>query len=90
MCSSDLVTLSDVAPGRSIGGDHFGNYEGILPTGKGISYREADCWYTKGSRNAYRVIYSSDGRVWYTEDHYNTFTELFPGGEYILPPWERK
>ena len=33
---------------------------------------------TRGKRNAYRIIYSSDGRVWYTEDHYNTFTELFP------------
>ncbi len=73
--------LSDVAPGKSIGGDYFGNYEGKLPAGKGISYREADCWYTGGRRNAYRVIYSSDGRVWYTEDHYNTFTELFPSGK---------
>ena len=70
--------VSDVAPGMSIGGDYFGNYEGKLPVGKGITYHEADCYYTKGKRNAYRVIYSSDGRVWYTEDHYNTFTELFP------------
>ena len=70
--------VSDVAPGKSIGGDHFGNYEGRLPVGKGIQYREADCWYTGGRRNAYRVIYSTDGRVWYTEDHYETFTELFP------------
>ena len=70
--------VSDAAPGKSIGGDYFGNYQGRLPTGKGITYHEADCYYTKGKRNAYRVIYSSDGRVWYTEDHYNTFTELFP------------
>ncbi len=70
--------LSDVAPGMSIGGDYFGNYEGLLPTGEGIEYHEADCWYTEGDRNAFRIIYSSDGRVWYTEDHYNTFTELFP------------
>ena len=70
--------VSDVAPGKSIGGDYFGNYEEKLPTGKGIQYHEADCWYTKGKRNAYRVIYSTDGRVWYTEDHYNTFEELFP------------
>jgi len=72
--------VSDAAPGKSIGGDHFSNYERTLPTGKGITYQEADCYYTKGTRNAYRVIYSSDGRVWYTEDHYNTFTELFPTG----------
>lgn len=70
--------LSDVAPGKSIGGDNFGNYEGKLPTGKGIRYHEADCYYTGGRRNAHRVVYSTDGRVWYTGDHYNTFTELFP------------
>jgi hypothetical protein len=70
--------VGDVAPGMSIGGDYFGNYQEKLPVGKGISYREADCYYTGGSRNAYRIIYSSDGRVWYTEDHYRTFTELFP------------
>jgi len=70
--------VSDVAPGKSIGGDYFGNYEGKLPTGRGITYREADCYYTRGDRNQYRIIYSSEGRVWYTEDHYNTFEELFP------------
>ena len=70
--------VSDVAPGMSIGGDYFGNYEQKLPVEKGVTYREADCYYTGGKRNAYRIIYSSDGRVWYTEDHYNTFTELFP------------
>lgn len=70
--------VSDVAPGMSIGGDYFGNYEGKLPRVKGRKYYEADCWYTEGKRNAYRIIYSSDGHVWYTEDHYNTFTELFP------------
>ena len=70
--------VGDVAPGKSIGGDRFGNYEGLLPTGKGITYKEADCYYTGKKRNAYRIIYSSDGRVWYTEDHYQSFTELFP------------
>ena len=70
--------VSDAAPGKSIGGDYFGNYDGKLPKGKGIRYHEADCYYTGGSRNAHRVVYSTDGRVWYTGDHYNTFTELFP------------
>ena len=72
------LDLSKIAPGKSIGGDYFGNYEGKLPVEKGLTYHEADCYYTRGKRNAYRIIYSSDGRVWYTEDHYNTFTELFP------------
>ena len=70
--------VSDAAPGKSIGGDYFGNYEGKLPRVKGRKYYEADCWYTEGERNAYRIIYSSDGHVWYTEDHYNTFVELSP------------
>ena len=72
--------VSDVAPGKSIGGDRFGNYEGVLPTGKGITYREADCYYTRGRRNGHRVVFSSEGRVWYTGDHYTTFQELFPSG----------
>ncbi len=70
--------LSDVAPGMSIGGDYFGNYEEKLPVAEGLEYREADCYYTEGRRGACRIIYSTDGRVWYTEDHYETFTELFP------------
>ena len=72
--------VSDVAPGMSIGGDWFGNYEEKLPVVLGREYREADCWYTGGPRRAERIIYSNDGRVWYTEDHYNTFMELFPTG----------
>jgi guanyl-specific ribonuclease Sa len=70
--------VSDVAPGMSIGGDYFGNYEGKLPRVKGRKYYEADCWYTGGKRKQYRIIYSNDGHVWYTEDHYNTFTEMSP------------
>ncbi len=72
--------VSDVAPGMSIGGDYFGNYEQKLPVVKGRKYYEADCFYQGGKRNAYRIIYSTDGHVWYTGDHYNTFTELFPSG----------
>ena len=70
--------VSDVAPGMSIGGDYFGNYEQKLPAVKGRKYYEADCFYRGGKRNAYRIIYSTDGHVWFTEDHYNTFIELFP------------
>ena len=68
--------VSDVAPGKSIGGDYFGNYEGRLP--KGTKYHEADCNYTGGPRGDDRIIYSADGHVYFTGDHYNTFTELYP------------
>ena len=70
--------LSDVAPGKSIGGDRFGNYEERLPVVPGRKYYEADCYYKSGKRNAYRIIYSNDGHVWFTGDHYSTFVELFP------------
>ena len=70
--------VSDVAPGKSIGGDRFGNYEGLLPKAGGRTYREADCNYTGGPRGAERIVYSSDGLVFYTSDHYNTFTEMQP------------
>ena len=66
--------LTEVAPGKSIGGDRFGNYEGQLPKG---SYRECDVNYKSGRRGAERIIYSSDGDIYYTYDHYETFTKLF-------------
>ena len=70
--------VSDVAPGKSIGGDRFGNYEGRLPKAKGRKFFECDANYTGGKRGAERIVYSSDGRIWYTKDHYETFEELFP------------
>ena len=70
--------VSDVAPGKSIGGDRFGNYEGRLPNKKGRTWYEADCYYTKGKRNAYRILFSNDGLVYYTDDHYETFTQMHP------------
>ena len=74
----DRNYLSDVAPGMSIGGDHFGNYEGQLPRVKGRKFYECDANYRGGKRGAERIVYSNDGHVWYTKDHYQTFTELFP------------
>ncbi len=73
--------VSDVAPGKSIGGDRFGNYEGLLPSKKGRTWYEADCYYTTGKRNAHRILYSSDGLVYYTKDHYESFTEMKPSGQ---------
>ena len=70
-------TLDKVAPGKSIGGDKFGNYEKILPVKKGRVYRECDIDYQKGNRNAKRIVYSNDGLIYYTGDHYKTFTKLY-------------
>ena len=71
--------VGDVAPGKSIGGDRFGNYEGLLPDKKGRTWYECDANYTGKKRGAERVLFSSDGLYYYTNDHYKTFTEMFPG-----------
>ena len=71
---SSKGNLWDVAPGKSIGGDYFGNYEGLLPEGR---YHECDVNYAGGYRGAERLIYSEDGSVWYTSDHYESFTQLY-------------
>lgn len=63
------------APGCAIGGDRFGNREGNLPPG---SYHECDIDTIGGSsRGAKRIVYSDDGRIYYTDDHYATFTLLY-------------
>ena len=74
-------TLDEVAPGKSIGGDYFGNYEGILPDEPGREYHERDIDYVSGNRNAKRIVYSNDGNIYYTEDHYNTFEHLYGDDE---------
>lgn len=69
--------LWEVAPGMSIGGSRFGNYEGQLPEEKGRSYYECDLEYDGGYRGAKRLVYSDDGLIFYTEDHYKTFEQLY-------------
>ena len=68
--------VSDVAPGKSIGGDRFGNYEELLPTKSGRTWTEADANYVSGPRGAERIVFSSDGLVYYTDDHYESFTKM--------------
>ncbi len=70
--------VSDVAPGKSIGGDRFGNYEGLLPSAKDRTWYEADANYHGGNRGAERIVFSSDGLVYYTHDHYESFTQMHP------------
>jgi len=71
--------LWKVTDHKSIGGDYFGNYEGLLPKASGRKYYECDIDYNGGTRNAKRIIYSNDALVYYTEDHYKTFTKLYGG-----------
>lgn len=68
-------SVEQVAPGCAIGGDVFGNREKVLPDGK---YHECDIdTIGERSRGAKRIVYSDDGRIYYTEDHYETFTLLY-------------
>ena len=69
--------LWEVAPGKSIGGSKFGNYEGLLPEKKGRKYFECDIDYEGGYRGAKRIIYSNDGLIFYTDDHYESFEQLY-------------
>ena len=72
--------LSQVISGMSIGGDYYGNYEGTLPEDN--TYHECDIdTEGKKSRGAKRIIYSEDGDIWYTEDHYESFKLLYGDGE---------
>ena len=75
-------SLLEYAPGKSIGGDWFGNYEGALPEADGRTYMECDI-DTAGAdeRGAKRIVFSNDGLIFYTEDHYQTFTLLLGDGQ---------
>lgn len=69
--------LSEVAPGMSIGGDYFGNYEGLLPEADGRDYYECDIDFDGTYRGAKRIVFSNDGLIYYTEDHYESFELLY-------------
>ena len=71
-------SLEKYAPGKCIGGSRFGNYEELLPVKKGRVYTECDI-DTLGakSRGAKRIVFSNDGLIYYTDDHYESFTLLY-------------
>ena len=71
------LSLEEACPGMSIGGDRFGNREGLLPTAKGRTWYECDIDYQGGNRNAKRIVYSNDGLIYYTDDHYQSFEQLY-------------
>lgn len=68
--SASLGNLCQVASGKAIGGDIFGNREGLLPKKRKRVWREADLNYRCGYRGAERVLFSSDGLIYVTHDHY--------------------
>ena len=69
-------SLEPYAPGMCIGGDHFGNYEGLLPEDR--DYTECDIdTLGANSRGPKRIVFSDDGLIYYTEDHYESFELLY-------------
>lgn len=71
-------SVEKYAPGMAIGGGRFGNYEGLLPEADGRTYTECDI-DTNGasSRGAKRIVFSNDGLIYYTGDHYESFELLY-------------
>ena len=69
-------SLEPYAPGKCIGGDRFGNYEGLLPTDRKYTECDIDTLGAK-SRGAKRIVFSKDGLIYYTDDHYESFTLLY-------------
>jgi hypothetical protein len=74
---SDKGNLWEVTDEMSIGGDYFGNREGKLPKKDGRKWFECDVNYSGGYRGEERIVYSNDGLIYYTDDHYETFTRLY-------------
>lgn len=71
-----MGNLNEVAPGKMIGGDIFGNKKDKLPSAPGRIWYECDVDYKSGYRNNYRIVYSNDGLMFRTNDHYKTFIEI--------------
>ncbi len=71
-------SLERYLPGMCIGGDRFGNREGLLPDAQGRVWTECDV-NTLGadSRGAERIVFSNDGLIYYTDDHYESFCLLY-------------
>ena len=71
-------SVEKYAPGKCIGGSKFGNYEGLLPKADGRQYYECDIGTLgESSRGAKRIVYSNDGLIYYTDDHYESFELLY-------------
>lgn len=71
-------SVEPYAPDHVIGGDKFGNREGLLPDAKGRYYYECDIdTLGEDSRGAKRIVFSNDGLIYYTEDHYESFELLY-------------
>lgn len=74
---SSKGNLDEVLPGMSIGGSVFYDDDDQLPDAPGRTWKECDINYTGGYRGSERIVFSNDGLVYYTADHYKTFERLY-------------
>lgn len=74
---SSKGNLWAVTDKMSIGGDRFANREGLLPDAADRKWFECDIDYNGGYRGEKRIVYSNDGLIYYTEDHYASFKKLY-------------
>lgn len=68
--------LSDVAPSFMMYGGVYKNNNCHLPKKQNRIWYEADIDYSFGSRNSKRIVFSNDGLIFATYDHYKTFVEI--------------
>ena len=77
-------SLENILPGMCIGGDYFGNYEGLLPKARGRTWTECDInTLGRRSRGAERLIFSNDGLIYYTDDNYESFELIYDGEAFL-------
>lgn len=73
---SYLGNLGQVAPGKMLTKGVYGNRNGHLPTMSGRVWYEADINYNRRYRNSERILFSNDGLIFITYDHYKTCEEI--------------
>ncbi len=73
-------SVASKAPGKMVFGGIYGNDDGHLPSAPGRIWYEADINYYEGRRNRHRILFSTDGLIFVTYDHYRTFFEVDLGG----------
>ena len=73
---SEKGNLDEILPDKMLGGNIYKNKEGKLPSANGRIWYEADLDYYGGYRNRRRIAYSSDGLIFVSYDHMQTFYEI--------------
>ena len=68
--------FGEVLPGKMLFGGEYFNDNGKLPQKSGRKWYEADINYETGKRNKSRILFSDDGLIFVTYDHYETFCEI--------------